>query len=174
MMAVMDGDDAPAPAGMTFTAYAERISRSQPYVSKLVTEGIIHGEALIGEGRNRRILPDLADAQRAAAAIRPKSETGKPADSTGTLNAERLRLTALQADRAALENKARRGELVPRSALAAILPALARAYVDQLGQVVRDTITNDVERALLLDRMAAATEKFITKAQTDGGAETSD
>ncbi len=170
MMAVMDGDDAPAPAGMTFTAYADRISRSQPYVSKLVIEGVIHGEALVGEGRNRRILPDLADAQRAAAAVRPKAELGKAAGLAGTLNTERLRLTTAQADRQELENQARRGELLPRSALAAVLPSLARAYIDQLGQVVRDTITSDIERALLLDRMAAATEKFIAKAQTNGGA----
>ena len=166
-MAVMDGDD--APAGLTFTAYAARIGRSQPYVSKLVRDGVIHGEALTGAGRDRRILPELADAQRAAASVRPPADAPTAPNQAGTLNAERTRLITAQANRAELETQARRGELIPRTALAEALPPLARRYADRIRQLIRDTVLDDVERATLLDRLDTETDSFITKALTDGG-----
>lgn len=154
---------------VTFQAYAERIGMSRPYVSKLVTTGVIVSPALTPD---RKIIPSLADAQRADAATRPKSSAADltAPSSSGTLNAARLDLTRHQAERAALENSVRRGELVPRDALAAALPPLARRYAETLGQLVRDTITDDVERAALTAAIHTATTQFIAEALTNGGA----
>lgn len=159
-----DGDETP----VTFAAFAVLIGKSRPYVSALVAKGIICAPALTPE---RLIIPSLAIAQIAAAATRPKADAAEPAapGTSATLNTERQRLTTAQANRVELENQVRRGELIPRTALAAALPPLARRYVDRLRQAIRDTVTDDVERATLLDRLDAETESFITKAQTDGG-----
>ncbi len=93
---------------------------------------------------------------------------GQPDDDNPTLAAEKLRLTREQADKVALENVARRGELIPRETLMATVPAMARRYADAAAAVIRDTVTDDDERAIALERLFAATEDFI--GETGGAA----
>ncbi len=154
----------------SFADFARRIGKSRPYVSQKVADGTICPPALTAD---RKIIPSLALQQLAAAATRPKAAApaGTPdTAAAGTLNAERIRLTTAQADRTELENLTRRGELIPRTALAAVLPTIARAYVDQLGHAIRDLVADPALRARLLDRVAAETEKFIAEALKNGGA----
>lgn len=156
-------DEAP----VTFAAFAVMIGKSRPYVSQKVADGTIGPPALTDQ---RLIVPSLAKAQLADAAVRPKAAIPAPGHaSSGTLNAERLRLTTAQAERTEMENTVRRGELIARSAIAAALPPIARRYVDLVGQLIRDTVTDDVERAALIDRVATETETFISKALAHGG-----
>ncbi len=164
MTDVTPPDDADVP--LTFTDFAVRIGKSRPYVSSLVAKGVIQAPALTEQ---RLIIPSLAEAQIAASATRPKLSTTEPATS-GTLNAERLRLVREQADRQTMENKVRRGELIARSSLSSILPPLSRRFTERVSQLVRDTITDDVERAALIDLIATDTETFIAEALTHGGA----
>lgn len=156
-------------APMTFAAFAVRIGKSRPYISSLVAKGVIRAPALTDQ---RLIIAPLAETQIAESATRPKtsaaSESG--AATSGTLNAERLRLVTEQADRQAMENAVRRGELITRSALSTSLPPLARRYAERIQQLVRDTITDDVERASLIDLIATDAETFIAEALTHGGA----
>lgn len=165
MTAVTDDADTP----LTHAAYAARIGTSRPYVSGLKAKGILHGPAFTPDGK---IIPRIADQQRAdyaTTAAREPATARPPAE--GTYARERALLTAAQRERADMENAVRRGELIPRSAAAAVIPAAARRYRDTLAQRVRDRITSDIERAALLDDIAAATEQFITEALiTDGGA----
>lgn len=153
---------------VSFKDYAKLIGVSQPYISKLVSTGTIHGEALTAD---RKIIPSVAERQRAEAAAR----VAKPVVASGiTLLQARLLLTTEQAAKAALENKARRAELIERDALAIALPPLARRYADAIAQVVRDTVADDEEREALLDRIHRATTEFIAEALTHGGADQSE
>ena len=168
MTDVTPPDGAPE-APESFADFARRIGKSRPYVSQKVADGTICPPALTPD---RKIIPSLAIQLLAAAATRPKPTApaaGADAPSAGTLNAERTRLITAQANRAELETQARRGELIPRTALAEALPPLARRYADRIRQLIRDTVIDDVERATLLDRLDTETDSFITKALTDGG-----
>lgn len=158
---------------ITQTAYAERIGKSRAYVSKLVTTGVIHGPAFTID---RRIIASVADQQRADVASHRSLPQGAPSPGTNgiTLLQARLLLTTEQAAKAALENKARRAELIERDALAIALPPLARRYADAIAQVVRDTVADDEEREALLDRIHRATTEFIAEALTHGGADQSE
>ncbi len=161
-------DDTP----LTFAAYATRIGKSRPYVSSLKAKGILHGPAFTADNK---IIPSIADAQRAEAAHPGRGRNGAPADdalpttATGAYARERTALIAAQRERAEMENLARRAELLPRTAIAAVIPPAARRYRDTIAQAVRDRISSDTERAALAGAIADATEQFITDV-LDGGA----
>lgn len=157
-------DNAPE-APLSFSAYARKIGKSQAYISKQVARGVICPPALTP---HRMIIPSLADEQMASATVLPKIADIQASEG-GTLVQAQLRLTNERADAAELENRVRRGELIERDTLAATLPTIVRRYHEHLAALVRDTITDDVERAVLADAMHDATVKFINEA-TNGGA----
>jgi len=163
MTTVTADDDKP----LTFQAYAIRIGKSRPYISKLVGNGTIHGDALTDD---RLIRPALADQQLADAADpgRRRSTAGTVSTET-TYTRERTALVAAQRERQETENRQRRGELIERRAVAAVIPPAARRLRDAILQQVRDRVSSDTERAALLADIAAATETFIAEALPDGG-----
>lgn len=163
-------------AALTFQAYAEYIGKSRPYVSKLVALGRIRPPALTAD---RKILPDLADEQIAEGADPAKGPNGAPAAipvaAGGTYARERARLTAAQAERAELELRVRRGELVERSASAGTLGPYIRELRDAILSAPRDTVLDpvqaaDCETALvrILDDFSARLARMAAETMTNG------
>jgi hypothetical protein len=157
----------------TFQAFANRIKKSRPYISKKVGDGTIHGEALTDD---RLIRPAIALAQLADAADPGRRRTGgqnQPDAATATYARERTALVSAQRQRQEMDNQVRRGELIERRAVAAVIPPAARRFRDTILQQVRDRVASDTERAALLADIATATESFISEAIPDGGADPS-
>ena len=170
MTVVTDGDAAPDDgAGVTFEAFARIIGRSRPYVSKLVKDGRIHGEALTAD---RKIIPPLAQQQIADSADPGRGAHGRPAGATvGTFATERARLVAAQAERAELDLLERRGELIPRSIVAETLSPVLRKLRDDLVGIPRDIVADSEQADQCEAAIAAALERAATEILNHGGAQ---
>jgi phage terminase Nu1 subunit (DNA packaging protein) len=164
--------DAETPLGTV--AYAKHYGCTHGHISALKKRGVIHGPALTRDGR---ILPSIADAQIASWKATGKgagtANADLPESSSNTYARERTALVSAQRQRQEMDNQVRRGELIERRAVAAVIPPAARRFRDAILQQVRDRIASDTERAALLADIAAATESFIAEAIPDGGADPS-
>lgn len=153
------GDHGDGPP-LTFTAYARRIGKSQAYISKLVGQGRIRPPALTPD---RRILPALADQQLADGADPARTTNGAPAILTsadGTYARERARLTAAQAERAEIELRARKAELLERNAVAGTVGPFVRELRDAILAAPRDTVLDPVQAADCEAALLAALTEF--------------
>jgi hypothetical protein len=135
MTSLTPDDDAP----ITFQAYATRIGKSRPYVSKLVAEGKIHGDALVPDGRNQRIIPSRADAQRTAAAdpARAPGTAQRPHADT-PFTTERTRKLAADRELAELELAIRRGRYLERAVAVPAIAGFFRTIRDGVILAIRD------------------------------------
>lgn len=140
MTDVTEPDDAP----LTFQAYATRIHKSRPYVSKLVNEArVIHGPALTAD---RKIIPSIADAQRAAAKDPGRGRNGTPtaddADSPAPRSSEyaseRTRKLAADRELAELAVARERGRYIDRSTALPAIAGFFRAIRDGVTLAVRE------------------------------------
>lgn len=138
-----DGLDEPE----TFAAFAVRIGKSRPYVSKLKAEGRIGARCFTPDGK---IIPRLALEDMAAHADPARTTRGTAAvaeASDATYARQRARKTAAEAERAELELKARKGELIERVAIAATLRPWVRELRDAIMAAPRDTVMDPVQAA---------------------------
>lgn len=164
-------DDAP----VTFGVFAQRIGRSRPYVSKLKAEGKLTARCFAPDGR---IIPRLALEDIAAAADPARGARGIPADSSseGTYARQRARKTAAEAERAEVELKARKGELVERQIIASTLAPWVRELRDAILAVPRDTVPDPVHAADAEAALSRTLESFtgrvmvLAETPNDGGA----
>jgi hypothetical protein len=142
-MTVVTGDgDAP----MTFAAYAVRIGKSRPYVSKLVADGRITGRALTDE---RKIIPHLADEDiaRGADPARSRAPAALPASDDATYAKHRARKAQADAETAEIELRQLKGELIPRAQVAQALGPWVRELRDSILGAPRDTVLDPVQAA---------------------------
>jgi hypothetical protein len=129
-------DETAVDAPLTFGAYATRIGKSRPYVSSLKAKGILHGPAFTPDGK---INPDIADAQRAAAADparRPASAAAQTADTPYT--SERTRKLAADRALSELELDIRRGRYIERATAGPAIAGLFRAIRDAVILAIRE------------------------------------
>jgi hypothetical protein len=168
-------DDTPAE---TFAAFAVRIGKSRPYVSKLVAEGRISSASLTPE---RLIIPRLAlaDMEAAADPARSRGTVPRAATDDATYAHQRARKTKLDADRADLELRARRRELIDRSQVASVFSPLIRELRDALINAPRDTVLDPVQAADCEAAITAALTAFsvrltgsLSETPSHGGAAT--
>lgn len=170
MTVVTAGDAAPDDgAGVTFEAFARIIGKSRPYVSKLVKDGRIHGEALTAD---RKIIPAIAQQQIAETADPGRGARGSAAgEHTGSYATGRARKVAAEAERAELDLLERRGELIPRSVIAeALSPALRKLRDDLIG-IPRDIVADPDQAEQCEAAIAAALERTATEILNHGGAQ---
>lgn len=161
MTAVTDDADEP----VTMQAYADRIGKSRPYVSKLVAQGRIRPPALTDD---RKIRPRAADQQIAEGADPRKGPGGAPAllpaaGPDGTYARERARLTAAQAERAEIDLKARKGELLERNVVAGTLGPWIRELRDAILAAPRDTVIDPVQAADCEAALTTALAEFSAR-----------
>lgn len=142
MTAVTGDADAP----LTFAAYATRIGKSRPYVSKLVAEGRITGRALT---EDRKIIPHLADEDiaRGADPARSRAVATLPTSDDATYAHQRARKAAADAETAEIELQRLKGELIPRSQVAQALGPWVRELRDSILGAPRDTVLDPVQAA---------------------------
>lgn len=158
-----DGDA----AGVTFEAFAKIIQRSRPYVSALVKNGRITAPALT---LDRKIIPDLAQAQIAEGADPSRGASGRSsAEADGTYASQRARKVAAEAEAAELDLAERRGELIRRSAVAETIGPLLRKLRDDLVGVPRDIVIDPEQAARCEEAIAAVLERTATEILNHGG-----
>lgn len=167
-----DGDDLDTP--VTFQAFAERIGKSRPYVSKLKANGVLSARCFDAEGK---IIPRLALADIEENRDPSRGRGGAPAAeaSDATYARQRARKTAAEAERAELELRARKGELIERSQIAPALSGWVRELRDAILSAPRDVVLDPVQasdcEAALSTALARFSEKLAALAEnTDGGA----
>lgn len=135
MTDVTGGDDAP----LSFQAYADRIGKSRPYVSKKVADRTIHGPALT---HDRKIIPSIADAQLAAAADPGRTTNGQPADPAPTHNpaygSARTRKIEADAEAAELDLQIRRGAYIERRTAGPAIAGFFRELRDAIILAIRE------------------------------------
>lgn len=142
----------------TFAAFAVRIGKSRPYVSKLKADGRIGARCFDAEGR---IIPRLALEDMAANADPARSRSAASADAAdATYARHRADKTAADAALAQLTLQERRGELVPRVAIAATLGPWIRELRDSIQAAPRDTVLDPVQAAECEAAIVAALEQF--------------
>jgi hypothetical protein len=171
MTAVTDGDGLDQPE--TFAAFALRIGKSRPYVSKLKAEGRIGARCFDEHGR---IIPRLALEDMAAHADPARSTRQVSEASDATYARQRARKTAADAERAEIELKARKGELLDRGLITTTLGPWIRELRDNIRAVPRDTVLDPVQAADCEARIEAAFADFsgrlagYVETATHGGA----
>lgn len=157
MTAVTQGDAPDQPE--TMAAFAVRIGKSRPYVSKLKAQGVITGRAFDAEGR---IIPRLALADIAANTLTP-ARPHQAEVSDATYARQRARKTAADAERAEVELQARKGELLDRAIIAPTLSPWVRELRDDVLAAPRDTILDPVQAADCEARLAAVFAQFTAR-----------
>jgi hypothetical protein len=156
MTAVTEGDGPEEPE--TFGAFAARIGKSRPYVSKLKANGVITARALTPDGK---LIPRLALEDIEANTLRGTRHAAAPAEaSDATYARQRARKTAAEAERAEIELRARKGELVERATIAATLGPWIRELRDSIQAAPRDTVLDPVQAADCEAALAAALTHF--------------
>lgn len=168
-MTGVTGDDP-----LTFTAYAERIGKSRPYVSKLVTLGRISARSLTPD---RKIIPSLADEDIARGADPARGAiVALPMADDATYAHQRARKAAADAETAEIELSRLKGELIPRSQVQQTLGPWLRELRDTILSVPRDTVLDPVQAAdcetALTKALAAFSSRlgaFTAESATDGG-----
>jgi hypothetical protein len=123
-------------------------------------------------GRDGLIDQDAYLALRADGLDPALQTTGRaaPAEDDGGLMArERARKMAADAQLAELTLEQRRGDLIPRARVAAVLGPAARRLRDRLCQVARDAVRDDADRAACDAAIHGAIETFSEEMMADGG-----
>lgn len=172
MTVVTEGDEAPEEA-LTFAAFAVRIGKSRPYVSKLVADGRITAQALTPD---RKIIPSVAEADMAANLTSGRAPGALPVSDDTTYAKQRARKTAADAELAEIDLRVRKGELIERSLVSSALAPAVRELRDALLGVPRDKVLDPVEadacEAELANVLDAFSSKLARLAQekSDGGA----
>jgi hypothetical protein len=114
-----------------------------------------------------KIIPRQALAAMAAhadpARRRPGSAPPAPTGSEATYARERARKTAAEAERAELDLRARKGDLVERSAIVTTLGPAIRDLRDGILGVPRDTVLDPVQAADCESGLAALLTDFSAK-----------
>jgi hypothetical protein len=136
MTDITPADDAP----LTFAAYAVRIGKSRPYVSQLKAKGILHGPAFSPDGK---LIPSIADAQRAAAADPARGPNGAPATTDfpraeSGYAAERTRKLRLDAQLTELELARQRGRYIDRAVAGPAIAGFFRSIRDDIVLAIRE------------------------------------
>lgn len=131
MTDVTPTDDAP----LTFAAYAIRIGKSRPYVSKLKAQGILHGPAFTATGQ---LIPAIADAQIAAARDPARAANGAPAQADSAFATERTRKLTADRELAELDLAIRRGRYLDRATAAPAIAGFFRAIRDGVVLAIRE------------------------------------
>lgn len=155
-MTDVTGDDAP----MTFQAYAERIGKSRPYVSKLVAEGRITARALTAD---RKIIPSMADADRAAMADPARATKALPLTDDGTYARQKARKAAADAETAEIQLRQLKGELISRTSVVQTIGPWIRQLRDDILGVPRDVVLDPVNAADCEAELASVLTAFATK-----------
>lgn len=167
MTAVTAGDD----AALTFAAYAERIGKSRPYVSKLVAQGRITVRAMTPD---RKIIPALADEDIARGADPARTASiALPLGDEATYAHQRARKAAADAETAEIELARLKGDLIPRALVVETWSPRVRELRDGAFAILLDMEPEPVRRALLEDAFRGLFEGFaarLTETPTDGGA----
>lgn len=169
MTAVTDGDDQP----LTFAAYAERIGKSRPYVSKLVAQGRITARAMTAD---RKIIPALADEDIARGADPARSAAPVlPVADDATYARQRARKAAADAETAEIELQVLKGDLIRRSIVSQTIAPWIRELRDNILGVPRDTVLDPVQAADCEAALARALAEFSARlaameTTSDGGA----
>lgn len=156
MTDVTGDDDAP----LTFAAYAKRRGCSRPLISKRVVEGIIHGPALTAD---RKIIPSIADAQLAEAADPAQASARLPASDDSSYARQRARKTAAEAELAEIALRTRKGQLVERTQIAAVLSPRLRELRDAILATPRDTVADEADAAACEEALRKQLEEFSTR-----------
>jgi hypothetical protein len=172
MTIVTDGDGLDVPE--TMQAFADRIGKSRPYISKLKALGKLGPECFTPD---RLIVPRLALAAMAAERDPARAPLGGSAEaSDATYARQRARKTAAEAERAEIELRARKGELVERQVIAGTLTPWIRELRDAIIAVPRDTVLDPVQasdaEAALTNALQAFSARLAGMAETEhhGGA----
>lgn len=173
-MTAVTGGDAPEQPE-TFAAFAQRIGKSRPYVSKLKAQGVFSAAAFAPDGR---LIPSVALADMEANADPARGARGVPAHeaSDATYARQRARKTAAEAERAELELRARKNELIERATIASTLAPWIRELRDAVLAVPRDVVLDPVVAADVEAALNAALAGFssrlaaIAEMTSDGGA----
>jgi hypothetical protein len=174
-MTAVTGDPDGLSEPETFAAFADRIGKSRPYVSKLKAEGKIGARCFAADGR---IIPRLALEDMAANAdpARRKAPAITTEGADATFARQRARKTAAEAERAEIELRARKGDLVERAIVAGTLAPWVRELRDGILGVPRDTVLDpvqaaDCESALakVLTDFSAKLTSLATETTPDGG-----
>lgn len=174
MTEVTEVGDGFAEPGMTFAAFAERIGKSRPYISKLVAEGRIRPPALTAE---RKIIAHLAEQQIAETADPTRSAAGARFADSATVAGSKARRAAADAERAEIEvrrarteEKVRAGELLERGAVAAVLSPLLRELRDQVLAAPREYVLDPAQAAATEEALRAVFQRTSDRILTDGDA----
>lgn len=179
MTDVTGASDGAAVPGLTFQAFADRIAKSRPYVSKLVAEGRIRPPALTAD---RKIIPDLAERQIAESSDPLRSPARlRGEDDTPTVAAMKARRAAADAERAeietrraAAEERVRLGELIERQAVTATLSPLLRELRDHTLAVPREHVLDPAQAAACEEAIRAVflrvSDRTMTHADPGGPA----
>lgn len=157
MPAVTEGDGLDEPE--TMAAFAVRVGKSRPYISKLKAQGVITSRAFADDGR---IIPRQALADIAANTLAP-SRTVSAEASDATYARQRARKTAADAERAEVELRARKGELLDRAIIAPTLSPWVRELRDDVLAAPRDTILDPVQAADCEARLAEVFAAFTAR-----------
>lgn len=172
MTGVTGADDGEGP--VTFAAFAAMIGKSRPYVSKQKALGVLHGPAFSADGR---IFPEIARQQLAEAADPARSAGGvsRP-NSESTYAAQRARKISAEAERAEIELRVRKGELVARSRIEEVFMPLLRELRDALLDAPRDEMLDAAAEHRVRAALTRILEEFSSRAArvaaeiSDGGA----
>ena len=168
------------PGAMTFGAYAQHIKRSRPYVSKLVADGRIHDDALVPNPNrqgDRLIVAAIADLQLAAGADPARGRRGADVvlGADASYAKERTRKTRAEADRAEMELRARKGELLERAVVVDTLAPQLRQLRDDILAVPRDHVLDPVQAAACEAALSETLARFSDRlARLAGEAEQDD
>lgn len=154
---VTDGDG--LDQAETMAAFAVRIGKSRPYISKLKAQGVITGRAFDQDGR---IIPRLALADMAANTLTGGRTIAAEA-SDATYARQRARKTAADAERAEVELQARKGELLDRAIIAPTLSPWLRDLRDNVLAAPRDTVLDPVQAADCEARIAETFAEFANR-----------
>lgn len=155
-------------ARMTISDVARHVGVHKSTVSRQARSfGLVGADGLV----------DLESYQQVrAGGLDPALQTTGPAarrvstDATETtgLAAERLRKVTAEANRVEMENAVKRGEMVPRASIEAVIGPAARQLRERVQELARDTITDDAERAQLIDGIDDTFEQFALEALNGG------
>ena len=132
-------NDGRAAGAVSKKRYAEHRGCSQAYISKLIRLGKLEAPALLPDGR---INVALADQMMGTEPDAAEATAGGPRYAQ-----ERARREAAQAERAEIELRQLKGELIERSAVAQTLGPWLRQLRDDVLGVPRDTVLDPLSAA---------------------------
>jgi phage terminase Nu1 subunit (DNA packaging protein) len=141
------------PTCCSVTEFAASWGVSRPTIAKRIAEGM---PVIKADSNNLRVRINPADANQWL--LQRERERYNPEDGSKSLAAERLRLISEQADREALENACRRGEVIVYAVAEEVVAGLASLIVsrlDGLGGRLANELVNEPNPAVIRDKILA-------------------